>query len=159
MEILLVLLAFIMFIAGILGSFIPVLPGPPISFLGLLLMKWSGFGEFSTVFLWIWAGITVVVTVMDFILPSIMTKTFGGSRAASIGSFLGVLAGLFFFPPWGIIIGPFLGALAGELIVNKAKGTKAMKVALGAFFSFLAGSGIKLITSLIMLIYGIRALF
>ena len=158
MELLLVIVAFILFIIGILGSFIPILPGPPISYLGLLLIHWSGFANFSSAFLWMFAGITVVVTVMDFVLPSLMTKKFGGSRAASIGSFLGIIVGLFFFPPWGIIVGPFLGALIGELITNKAEGSKALKVALGAFLAFLVGSGIKLIISSIMLFYAITAL-
>ena len=157
MEIALVILAFILLAVGILGAVIPVLPGPPISYMGLLLIQLAGDGVFSPAFLWIWLGITLAVTVMDYFLPAFMTKRFGGSRAAAIGSCLGLVAGIFLFPPWGIIIGPFLGAFAGELINKRSGGAKALKVAFGAFLAFIAGSGAKLIASALMLFYAIRA--
>jgi len=159
MEIALVIIAFVLLAAGIPGAFIPVLPGPPLSFLGLLLLQRSGYGGFSSLFLWVMAGITVIVTLMDYFLPSLMTKWFGGSRAAAIGSFLGLLTGLFFFPPWGMLAGSFLGAFAGELIFNRANGVKALTVALGAFLAFIVGSGAKLIVCSVMLFYAVRAMF
>ena len=159
MEIVLVVLAFALLVTGIIGAFIPFVPGLPLSFCGLLLMQWSGFGGFSTAFLLVWAGITLAITLMDFFLPSIMAKWFGGSRAAALGSFLGLVAGIFFFPPLGILIGPFLGALIGELIHNASNGLKALKVALGAFLAFIVGSGAKLIASSIMAFYAIKAFF
>jgi uncharacterized protein YqgC (DUF456 family) len=159
MDSMLVILAFLLFIAGLLGAIIPVLPGPPLSFAGLLLLRWSGHPDFSPAFLWIWAGITAIVTVMDYFLPTLMTKQFGGSRAASIGSILGLLAGIFLFPPWGMVLGPFFGAFTGELIHNRINGAKAFKVALGAFFAFIVGSGAKLIVSSIMLYYAVKAMF
>ena len=158
MEIILVILAFVLLAAGILGSFIPILPGPPLSYIGLLILQWSGHGGFSTAFLLAWAGITIVVTVMDYLLPSLMTRQFGGSRAAAIGSFLGLLAGIFLFPPWGIIVGPFLGAFTGELLYNRANGARAFKVALGSFLAFIVGSGVKLVVSSMMLYYAFRAI-
>ena len=158
MEIVLVILAFALLIVGLLGAVIPVLPGPPLSYGGLLVLHLSGHGSFSLVFLWVWAGIVAVITVMDYLLPSLLAKKFGGSRAAAIGSFVGLLAGLFFFPPFGMIAGSFLGAFIGELIYNKANGGKALKVALGAFLAFLVGSGAKLIVGIIMLTYAIKAL-
>ena len=159
MEILLVVLAFIFLLTGLLGAVLPGLPGPPLSFIGLILLKWSGYGNFSNVFLWIWAGITIIVTVMDYILPALLAKKFGGSKAASIGSMIGIVAEIFIFPPWGMIIGPFFGALTGELIHNRKSGRKALIVALGAFLAFIAGSGAKLIAGSLMLFYGIRAMF
>ena len=158
MELFLVICAFTFLVLGLLGAVVPMLPGPPLSFIGLLLMQWSGYGTFSITFLWIWAGITVVVTVMDYILPSLMAKQFGGSRAAAIGSFVGLVVGIFLFPPWGMILGPFLGALVGELIHNNMKGGKALVVALGAFLSFIVGAGAKLIVSAVMLYYAVRAM-
>ena len=157
MEIVALVLAFVLLAVGLLGAVVPVLPGPPLSYVGLLLMQWSGYAGFSPAFLWIWAGITVLVTVMDYFLPSMMAKRFGGSRAAAIGSFVGLVAGIFFFPPWGMIAGPFLGAFAGELIQNRNTG-KALKAALGAFLAFIAGSGVKLIVSAVMIYYAIKAL-
>jgi uncharacterized protein YqgC (DUF456 family) len=119
MAIILVILAFLFLLTGLLGAVIPVIPGPPLGYVGLLLLQWSGYGGFSIVFLWVWAGITVAVTVTDYVLPAIMTKKFGGSRLAVIGSVLGLIVGIFFFPPLGMILGPFLGALAGELIYTR----------------------------------------
>ena len=159
MEMVLVMFAFILLVVGLLGAVLPILPGPPLSFLGLLLLQWSGRGGFSLAFLLIWAGITVVITIMDYILPSLMARQFGGSRKAAIGSFLGLIAGLFIFPPWGLIFGSFFGALIGELIHNSTNGAKAFKVALGAFLAFIVGSGAKLIASAIMLFYAVAAIF
>jgi uncharacterized protein YqgC (DUF456 family) len=157
MEIALAVIAFVFLIAGILGAVIPVLPGPPLSFIGLLLLKWSGYADFSAVFLFVWAGITAAVTIMDYFLPTLLTKRFGGSKAAAAGSFIGLLAGIFFFPPFGMIIGPFLGAFAGELIHNRANGAKAFAVASGAFLAFIVGSGAKLIAASLMLFYAVKA--
>ncbi|MDR0300898.1 MAG: DUF456 domain-containing protein [Treponema sp.] len=159
MGIVLVILAFLLLVVGLVGSILPVLPGPPLSYIGLLLLQWSGYPHFQPAFLWIWAGITIAVTVMDYILPSLMTKQFGGSRAASIGSFLGLLVGIFFFPPLGMILMPFLGAFIGELIHNHADGAKAFKVALGAFLAFIVGSGAKLVVCFLMIYYAVKAMF
>ena len=159
MEIVLVILAFILLAAGLLGAVLPVLPGPPLSYAGLLLMQWSGYGAFSLTFLLVWAGIAIAVTVLDYFLPPLLTKRFGGSRLASVGSFVGLLAGIFFFPPWGMIAGPFLGAFIGELIHSRANGAKALFAALGAFLAFIVGAGAKMIVSCLMLVYAIKALF
>ena len=158
MEIVLVILAFVLIAAGILGVVLPMLPGPPLSYIGLLVLQWSGRGGFSPFFLCGWAIAAVVVTVMDYILPSLLSKRFGGSRAASIGSVLGLLAGIFFFPPWGMIIGPFFGALVGELLFKGSNSAKAFKVAFGAFLAFIVGSGAKLVVCGMMLFYAIRAI-
>ena len=159
MELLLVIIAFVLLVAGLLGAVLPVLPGPPLSFFGLLLLRWSDFAEFTFVFLLVWAIIAAAVTIMDYFLPSLLAKQFGGSRAAVIGSFLGLLAGIFFFPPWGLVFGSFIGAFVGELIHSNVNGAKAFKVALGAFLAFIVGSGAKLLVSFMMLFYAIRAVF
>ena len=154
-----VIIAFLLLAAGILGAVIPVIPGPPLSYAGLLLLQWSGYGKFSPAFLLIWAGVTLIVTAMDYVLPSLLSRSFGGSRAAAIGSFLGLLVGIFLFPPWGMIVGSFLGAMAGEFIHNSGNGVKAFKVALGALFAFIVGTGAKLIVSSVMLFYAVKAVF
>jgi uncharacterized protein YqgC (DUF456 family) len=177
MEIILVVVAFLLLLTGLLGSVVPALPGPPLSYVGLLLLQWSGYAGFSSTFLWVWAFITIAVTVIDNFLPAWMTKRFGGSRMAVIGSVIGLIIGMIFFPPVGLILGPFLGALAGELINNQIKvkrneinatepGTsgannnsniKALKVALGAFLAFIVGTGAKLIIGSLMIYYAVRA--
>jgi len=158
MNIVLVIFAFIFLVAGLLGSVLPVLPGPPLSFLGLLLLQWSGFGKFDPSFLIVWAVITAAVTITDYFLPAWLTKRFGGSRKAVIGSVLGLVLGMVFFAPFGIIIGPFLGALAGELMNDRKAGfEKALKVAFGAFLAFIVGTGAKLFIGISLLFYAIKA--
>jgi len=182
MEIVLIILAFIFLLTGFLGSVVPILPGPPISFLGLLLLQWSGRAGYDFSFLVILGVITAVIMVMDNILPAILTKKFGGSRMAVFGSIAGVVIGMFFLPA-GIIIGPFLGAFAGEIFYNrffktnqfivnedgskefiiaadseKSAGIKALTAAFGAFLAFIAGTGVKLILCSFMIFFAVRAL-
>jgi len=157
MGIALIILAFVLLIIGIAGAVVPALPGPPLSFIGLLLVQWSGYGGFAPAFLWVWAGITLFITVMDYILPALLARRFGGSRFAAIGSFVGLVIGIFFFAPWGMIVGTFLGALAGELIHNRENKAQAFKAAWGALLAFIAGAGAKLIASSIMLFYAVKA--
>jgi uncharacterized protein YqgC (DUF456 family) len=159
MDIVLVIFAFLLLFAGLPGAFVPVLPGPPLSYAGLLLLQWSRYGDFATSFLWFWAVITVIVTIADYFLPTLMTQKFGGSRRATTGSVLGLFAGMIFFPPFGLIIGSFLGALVGELIHNHTDSAKAFKVALGAFLAFIFGTGAKLIISSVMIFYAIKEFF
>jgi uncharacterized protein YqgC (DUF456 family) len=173
MEIALVVLAFLLLLTGLLGTVVPVVPGPPLSYIGLLLLQWSGYGGFSTTFLLLWAVLTIAVMVMDYFLPALFTKKFGGSRIAVIGSVLGLIIGVIFFAPIGVIIGSFLGAFAGEMINQRFQrrtatsdtdtsdadtGTnKALKAALGAFLAFILGTGAKLIICVLMIYYAIRA--
>ena len=179
METVLIVVAFLLLVAGLLGSVLPVLPGPPLGFVGLLLLQWSGRGGFGPAFLWTWAAITVAVTVVDYFLPAWMTKRFGGSRLAVVGSVVGFVVGIVFFAPLGILLGPFLGALIGELIHGRIRAgrnrgygmegespasgfegmMKALKVALGSFLAFILGTGAKLVAGLFMLFYAIRAVF
>jgi uncharacterized protein YqgC (DUF456 family) len=164
MQIVQIVFSFLFLITGLIGSILPVIPGPPISYLGLLLLQWSGRGDFTVTFLVTWALVTAAVMVMDFFLPAWLTKRFGGSRKAVIGSVLGLITGMVFFAPYGIILGPFLGALAGEVIntkiaKNNAGFGKALKAALGAFVAFIVGTGAKLCICMIMLYYAVKAVF
>ena len=159
MSIVLVILAFVMLVVGLLGTVIPILPGPVLSYLGFLVMYFSGRSSITPVSLWIWAGITVAVTVLDNIFPAMLTKKFGGSKAATIGSVVGLFVGMFFFLPWGLILGPFLGAFTGELIHNRQNGKKALIVALGAFLAFIVGTGAKMILCSLMLFHAVKSLF
>lgn len=159
MDIFLAVLACLCLLIGLVGCIVPVLPGPPISYVGLLLMQWSGYGGFSGRFLAAFAVVVIVVTVIDFYLPVWMTKRFGGSRAAQIGSAIGLVAGIFILPPIGIILGPFLGALAGELIHDRNNSAGAFKAAFGSFAAFMLGTGLKLVVSGLMIFYAVKAFF
>ena len=127
MDIILVIVGFLALVIGLIGSVVPALPGPPVSLIGLLLIHYAGYGNFHILFLVILGAITILIMVLDNILPAWMTKRFGGSRMAVIGSVIGLAAGMIFFAPAGILAGPFLGALAGELINSGLQSKRAAK--------------------------------
>jgi uncharacterized protein YqgC (DUF456 family) len=156
-DYLLAILAGIMMVVGILGCLLPVLPGPPLTFAGLLVLHFSRFADFSSTFLIAWGCVTIFVTILDYVVPIWGTKKFGGSKAGMWGAGIGLVIGLFFLPPIGIIIGPFAGAVIGEALTGK-KSSEALRAGLGSFLGFLAGVGIKLAASLFMTYYYIKEL-
>jgi len=158
MDYVLIGLGVIFIISGILGCVLPVIPGPPLSYIGLLFVHFTEKYQFSPRFLTIWAIITAVIYALDYIIPAWGTKKFGGSKRGIWGSIVGLILGLVFFPPFGIIIGPFLGAVIGELTLGKDT-TLALKSGFGSFIGFLAGTLLKLITSGMMTWYFFRELF
>lgn len=137
---------------GILGSFLPVLPGPPISWLGLLLLYLTKAVPDDWWLLGITAVVALVVLGLDYVIPAVGTKKFGGTKYGVIGTTVGLIVALFFpvFGPFGIIIWPFLGALVGELL-NKADGKTATKAAFGSFLGFLTGTFIKFLVAVVYL--------
>ena len=147
------IIALIIALAGIIGCFLPVIPGPPLSWLSLLLLYFFGNGEMSLKFLLIWLGITIVVTILDYVVPSYFTRVTGGSKAAGRGSLVGLLAGLIFFPPWGMIAGAFLGALLAEVLINRSAIADSVKPALGSFAGFFFGTFLKVVASGVMFWY------
>ena len=150
------IISVIIALAGIIGCFLPVIPGPPLSWLSLLLLYFFGNGEMSLQFLLIWLGVTILVTILDYTVPAHFTRLSGGSKAAGRGSLVGLLAGLIFFPPWGMIVGAFLGALAAEVLINRTAIADSVKPALGSFAGFLCGTFLKLIASGVMFWYMFR---
>lgn len=147
MDLLLIILGVIFVIVGILGCFLPILPGPPISFIALLFLQWTEKAPFSNETLWTWGLITVAVTALDYIVPVYGTKKFGGTKRGVWGSTIGLVVGLFFFPPLGIIIGPFVGAFLGEMSNGNVDNKSALRSAFGSFVGFLVGTLLKLIAS------------
>jgi uncharacterized protein YqgC (DUF456 family) len=156
MDIFLAVLGTICIIVGILGSLLPVLPGPPISYAGLLLLHFTRFAQFGTRFLLMFGVLTVVVAVLDYVVPVWGTKKFGGSRYGTWGAAIGVLIGIFFGPP-GIIIGPFLGAVLGEILYGK-KSNEAFRAGFGSFIGFITGVIMKLILSVVIAFYFFKEL-
>lgn len=148
MDIFWLIVAILLMLVGIAGSFLPVLPGPPLSYAALWVMQLRSEPPFTLTFLLIMLGVTLVVTLLDYWVPIYGTKRFGGTKYGIWGCTIGLLAGLF-FPPWGIILGPFVGALLGELAGN-ANADHAFKAALGSFLGFLFGTLLKLISCLVM---------
>lgn len=148
--------AIILMILGIIGCLVPVLPGPPLSYLGMILLHFSKFADFSSNILITMAFIAVLVTILDYIVPVWGTKRFGGSKYGTRGATVGLIIGLF-LGPLGIIIGPFIGAFVGELIF-KDDIKYALKAGFGSLLGFLTGIGLKLAASFIMTFYFVREL-
>jgi len=157
MDYLLVILGGIMMIVGILGCLLPVLPGPPLSFAGLLLLHFTSFADFSSTFLITWGCVTILVTVLDYVVPIWGTKKFGGSKYGMWGAGIGLVVGLFFLPPIGMIVGPFAGAIIGEAITGK-NASGSFRAGLGSFLGFVAGVGLKLAASIVMTFFYIKEL-
>ena len=120
------IIAFVLLILGLLGSIIPGLPGPPLSFIGILLIHFFTGTQFSTSFLLTWAVIVVLVFLLDYFMQVWGVMKFGGGRKAILGTFLGLFMGLL-FPPVGLLIGPFIGAFIGALL-EVQDDTRALKV-------------------------------
>jgi uncharacterized protein YqgC (DUF456 family) len=157
MDVLVIILSALFMIAGIVGSVVPVLPGPPLSFVGLLLSQLQSHPPFSSSFVWIWAGVVAIISLLDYAIPQYGTKKFGGSKYGIWGCTIGLFAGLL-LGPFGMIVGAFAGAFAGEIIANKSS-HQAFRAATGAFIGLLAGTVLKLVTCFVMAAYFVASLF
>jgi uncharacterized protein YqgC (DUF456 family) len=155
-DYILLILGIILLILGIIGCLVPVLPGPPFSFLGLILLHLTRFGHFSYTTLIIFGIVAVVVTVLDYVVPVWGTKRFGGSKYGTRGATVGLVIGLF-LGPLGIILGPLIGAFIGEMIFKDDIGY-AFKAGFGSLLGFLTGIGLKLAASFIMTFYFVKEL-
>ena len=138
------ILAGVLLLAGLVGTVLPVLPGPPIAWAGLLAAHFSSYSQIE-IWILIATGIAAVfVTVIDNIFPSVMTKKAGGSKAATLGCTIGLIVS-FFLGPIFILFVPFAGAFIGEMIHDSSDAKRALKAAFGAFKGFLLGTGLKII--------------
>ncbi len=158
MSTVVIILAVLAGIIGIAGSILPGLPGPPVSWLGLMMLYFWGHGAdkagdpMSLSFLLLWLVITVAVCVVDYVVPAYFTRVTGGSKVAGRGAIVGLILGMF-FTPVGIILGTLLGAFLAEFLVSRKSGWQSTKSAVGALLGFLFGTGIKLIASGLMMYY------
>ncbi len=151
MDYILVISGFILCLVGIIGSVLPILPGPPISWIGLLLLHLTDAVPLSYWFLGFTLFVAISIFILDYFIPALGTKKFGGSRAGAIGTTIGLILGILSPIPFGILIGPFVGALIGELAFNKTEGKQALKAAFGSFLGFLTSTFMKLTISVIFL--------
>jgi uncharacterized protein len=166
MDYVLVVLGTMCMLIGVIGSILPGLPGPPLSYLGLLLIHWTRFAHFSVTMLMVWAVIISVVAVLDYVVPVWGTKKFGGTRSGVIGSTIGLLVGIVLLPMLGLALGPFgllgilggpfIGAWIGEIYAGQTS-DKALRAAVGSFVGFLAGTLMKLAVSIVLAFYFFRA--
>ena len=164
MDILLIILGAICLLLGLVGCVAPVVPGVPLAYLGLWLLHWTERVQFSWQFLLLWAVVTIVIQVLDYFIPAWGTKKFGGSKWGVWGSTIGLVVGLF-MGPMGIVVGPFAGAVLGELMYfnrhpqcadNQTANSnlnRALRAGLGSFIGLLTGTILKLISCGMMVYY------
>ena len=143
MNLVLITIGFLLILTGIVGSFLPIIPGPIAGWLGLFVVYQSSFLNLDYFFLGITFVIAISVFILDYIIPSIGAKKFGGSKSGVIGSTLGTIIGIIFLGPIGIIIGAFLGAFVGELSKNRSNTRIAFKAAIGTLIGYLGGIFLK----------------
>lgn len=142
MELLLYILSALCMLVGLAGCILPMLPGPPLVWLGMLLLHFTDRVDFTVTELVVSALVVIATVVLDYITPMIGTKKFGGGKYGNWGCMIGTVVGLFFMP-LGLILGPFIGAVIGELIAGKPM-RAALKAGFGSFVGFLFGTLIKL---------------
>lgn len=142
MELLWIALGVVCIIIGLIGAFLPVIPGLPFSYAGLWVLQLSGAAQFSTFFLVAWGIVVVLVLLLENFIPAYTTKKYGGSVYGVTGSTIGMILGMLFFPPIGFFLGTLVGAFIGEFIY-KQDITIALKSAWGSFIGFLTGTAIK----------------
>ena len=156
MNVFLIIMAFVCLLTGIIGSIVPGLPGPPISWLGLLLAGFTPWVENSPTLLIVTAAVAVVITVLDYVIPSLATKRFGGSKYGIWGCNIGLVLSMFGLPfgptgLLGVIFWPFVGALVGEYI-KQQDSKKSFRAAFGAFIGFLTGTFLKIVYCIALLV-------
>ncbi len=158
-TVVLIVTGLIMVLLAVVGSVVPVIPGPPLAFASLLVLSYAkGWEPFSSEFLIIAGALALLISVLDYILPAEGARRYGASKYGVIGAVVGIIGGFLIMPPLGIVIGALLGAVLGELAANKS-GHDALRAGWGVFLGFMVGTGIRLAFSLAMLFFYVKALF
>lgn len=155
----LVVLGFLLALVGVAGSILPVIPGPPLSLLALIILSFAKNWEpFGSTFLITMAALTAFVTILDYVVPAAGARRYGASKLGVWGSIIGMLIGLFLFPPWGMVIGAFLGAMAGEAF-GGIEGKRMLQAGWGVLVGNMVGIGVKLALSGVMLFFYVKEMF
>lgn len=150
MDIFLIVLSFLLLIGGIVGCILPLLPGAPLSYAGILLLHFTDKVHFTSTQLIVWLVIVIVLQVVDYITPMLGSKYSGGTSFGNRGCMAGTIIGLFFMP-WGIIVGPFVGAVAGELLGGRDL-ANAIRAGIGCLLGFLVGTLLKVVVCFYFLV-------
>lgn len=159
LDTVLIVIGSLLQLVGLAGCVLPWLAGPPFNFLGLILLCLAkGWDTFSPTLLIIMAALTLLTMVLDYVLPMAGAKKFGSTKRGFWGAFIGMVIGVFLFPPFGMIIGAFLGAVIGELTAGK-KQAEAMRAGWGVFLGVITALILKLAVSGIMTFFFVKAMF
>ncbi|APD05758.1 uncharacterized protein UJ101_00205 [Flavobacteriaceae bacterium UJ101] len=148
-DLLLVIFSGAFVIFGIIGSLLPVLPGVPLSFLGIVLFKFSEKCEYGWGTVVALGLIMLVSMLLDYLVPMWGNNKFGGSRYGAAGCLLGMIIGLLFFPPFGMLIGCFLGAVIFEILLDSKSLRPSIKAGFGAFLGFISSTLISFLISIL----------
>lgn len=151
MDLVLVALAAILMLVGVLGSFLPMLPGIPVSWAGLLLLHFTAAIPMNYTFLGITLVITIIIFILQYAIPALGTKYLGGSKMGMWGATIGLFVGIFIPLPFAILYTPFVGAYIGE-ILNKADSRTALRAATGSFVGLLASTFMEFVVAAIFLL-------
>lgn len=157
----LIIIAVVLAIVGFLGAIIPGIPGTPLSFIALLLLFFIPEMKYTTVFILVMGFLCAVITVLDYVIPIYGTRKLGGTKMGVRGSTIGLIVSILVLPllgvvigPFGIggiILGPFVGAYIGEIMAGNSE--NAFRSAIGSFLGFLAGTFIKIIYGIVVIVY------
>ena len=159
MSVAFIIIGLILAIAGLVGCILPIIPGPVLSFSALLLLSWiKSWQTFSQTFLIVMGILTALLLLLDYIAPALGAKKYGASKRGLWGSAIGMIIGIFFIPPWGMIVGAFIGALVGELAAGKS-GRKALRAGWGILIGNVLVIGLKLGFTAVVLFYYIKEMF
>ena len=158
MDILLIFLSGFFILLGIVGSFLPIIPGPLTSWLGILILSITQSVFIDKISLVVSFIIAVGIFVLDYFVPVLGAKKFGGGRGSIIGSSIGLICGILFIGPFGIFLGPFFGAFIGELVVNSGNKKGALKAAIGSLIGFLSGVFLKFLISIAFAFFYLKSL-
>ena len=155
----LVIIGLLLAIAGMVGCILPIIPGPILSFSALILLSWiKNWQIFSQTFLIVMGILTALLIILDYVAPALGAKKYGASKRGMWGSAIGMIVGIFFIPPWGMIVGAFIGALVGEIASGKSGG-KALRAGWGILIGNVFGIGLKLAFTAVVLLYYIKEMF
>jgi uncharacterized protein YqgC (DUF456 family) len=156
LNVALIIIGLILAIAGMVGCILPIIPGPVLSFFSLLLLSWiKSWQIFSQTFLIVMGILTALLLLLDYVAPALGAKKYGASKRGLWGSAIGMVIGIFFIPPWGMIVGAFIGALVGELAAGKS-GRKALRAGWGILIGNVLVIGLKLAFTAIVLFYYVK---
>lgn len=153
MEFLLFVLSILCIVAGLIGCFVPILPGASLSYVGLLLLHFTERVHFSYFQLVLWLLLVVGLQILDYVTPMLGSKYGGGTAYGKRGCLAGTILGMFFMP-WGIIVGPFAGAVLGELL-GGSDWTSSIRSGIGSLIGFLLGTLLKVLICVYFLVQAI----
>ena len=150
MEIFIIILSILFSIIGLIGSFTPIIPAPLTCWVSFLILKLSGVIYISNFFIIFTFIVSISIFLIDFLLPSIGAKKFGGSKKGIFGCTIGLILGFVFLGIIGSLFGSIIGAFIGESI-NKSDLKSRLNASLGAFIAFITGVFLKLSVSIVFL--------